>query len=243
MKNFIKGIFKKDKNREDAEESPAQKSAPASTTQKKKILCTETRHRQPEFPCSQDHCQNKICTNCLVKQESGDFICNMCMMSIEMLGDGGTGMDFNSSSDEEEFKSGGGMQKVASVTIDKRTSQVVGWDSIWAIINAEDEEREKMEQSQQKGLINFLKYNNEKEDDSKVPIQETPAVEGQETPKAIDPQDAVNPMGGIIDGNIHAFADFTAVQGEMPGDVILEHKTDPTKSIRVRVEEQDGGKV
>jgi len=25
--------------------------------------------------------------------------------------------------------------------------------------------------------------------------------------------------------------------------VILEHKTDPTKSIRVRVEEQEGGKV
>jgi len=155
MKNFIKGIFKKDKPSEEKEEaSPAQKSpstsassAASTTTQKKKIPCSETRHRQPEFPCSQDHCQNKICTNCMVKQESGDFICNMCMMSIEMLGDGGTGMDFNSSSDEEEFKSGGGMQKVASVTIDKRTSQVVGWDSIWAIINAEDEEREKMEQS------------------------------------------------------------------------------------------------
>jgi hypothetical protein len=47
------------------------------------------------------------------------------------------------SSDEEETKDfgGGGMAQVARVSFDANSSQVVGWDSIWAIIEGEECEK------------------------------------------------------------------------------------------------------
>ena len=45
------------------------------------------------------------------------------------------------SSDEEESKNfacNGGMQVVARVSFDPRSSKVVGWDQIWAIIDGEE---------------------------------------------------------------------------------------------------------
>ena len=54
----------------------------------------------------------------------------------------GDAMDFGGS-DEEELKDvdGKGMQQIAHVTFDHSSSQVVGWDSIWAIIDGEDQEK------------------------------------------------------------------------------------------------------
>ena len=45
--------------------------------------------------------------------------------------------------DEEELASfgGTGMDKQAHVGIDKKSGQIEGWDSIWAILKLEDEER------------------------------------------------------------------------------------------------------
>lgn len=47
------------------------------------------------------------------------------------------------SSDEEESKAfgGGGMAQVAKVSFDPNSSQVVGWESIWAIIDGEENEK------------------------------------------------------------------------------------------------------
>ena len=68
-----------------------------------------------------------------------EILCQLCTISAQNL-DGG--MAF-ASSDEEESKefSGGGMQQIARVSFDPHSSQVVGWDSIWNIIEGEDEEK------------------------------------------------------------------------------------------------------
>ena len=49
--------------------------------------------------------------------------------------------------DEEELASfgGTGMDKQAHVGIDKKSGQIEGWDSIWAILKLEDEERKQIE--------------------------------------------------------------------------------------------------
>ena len=42
--------------------------------------------------------------------------------------------------DEElaDFSSGGQMKQVAKVTFDRNSRKVIGWDSIWSILEAED---------------------------------------------------------------------------------------------------------
>ena len=52
-------------------------------------------------------------------------------------------MDFGdgSSSDGEGAFTGGAMQQVARVSFDPHSSQVVGWDSIWKIIDAEEKDK------------------------------------------------------------------------------------------------------
>ena len=51
-------------------------------------------------------------------------------------------MDFDSDGDEEEQKfDGGGMNLEARVSFDPNSSQVVGWESIWAIIDGEEQEK------------------------------------------------------------------------------------------------------
>ena len=64
------------------------------------------------------------------------------------------GMCFDSSEEEEakDFGSGGGVRQSSHVGFDKQTGQVEGWDSIWAIINGEDEERKIMEGKLAKGI-------------------------------------------------------------------------------------------
>ena len=52
-------------------------------------------------------------------------------------------MDF----DQEELDGfgGGGMSQQSHVGIDKNSGQIEGWDSIWAILQMEDEERKALE--------------------------------------------------------------------------------------------------
>ena len=58
------------------------------------------------------------------------------------------------SSEEEETKgfSGGGMQQVARVSFDPRSSQVVGWESIWAIIEGEETEKNDLKDKLNAGI-------------------------------------------------------------------------------------------
>ena len=69
---------------------------------------------------------------------NGEVLCQMCRLSAMCLAD--DAMDFDS---DEELKDieGKGMQQIAHVTFDHHSSQVVGWDSIWAIIDGEDQEK------------------------------------------------------------------------------------------------------
>ena len=58
------------------------------------------------------------------------------------------------SSDEEETKafSGGGMAQVARVSFDPNSSEVVGWESIWAIIDGEENEKTALKDKLNKGI-------------------------------------------------------------------------------------------
>lgn len=48
-------------------------------------------------------------------------------------------MDLEFDDDElADFSSGGQMKQVAKVTFDRNSSKVIGWDSIWSILEAED---------------------------------------------------------------------------------------------------------
>ena len=52
------------------------------------------------------------------------------------------GMDFDEDDDEEVKGFGGnGLEVVARVSFDPNSSQVIGWDSIWAIIDGEENEK------------------------------------------------------------------------------------------------------
>ena len=72
----------------------------------------------------------------------GEILCTLCSLSAKNMGEG---MAFGSS-DEEETKGfgGGGMKQVARVSFDPHSSQVVGWDSIWAIIDGEEQEKKNL---------------------------------------------------------------------------------------------------
>lgn len=63
-------------------------------------------------------------------------------------------MDFGGSSDEEETKgfSGSGMAQVARVSFDPHSSSVVGWDSIWRIIEAEDSHKDALKDKLNDGI-------------------------------------------------------------------------------------------
>ena len=65
------------------------------------------------------------------------------------------------SSDEEETKdfSGGGMAQVARVSFDPNSSQVVGWDSIWAIIEGEETEKQALKDKLGQGIIKYVDDN------------------------------------------------------------------------------------
>ena len=69
-------------------------------------------------------------------------MCSLCMLSAANLND----MAF----DEEELAAfgGTGMEQQSHVGIDKKSGQIEGWDSIWAILKLEDEERKMVEGTQ-----------------------------------------------------------------------------------------------
>ena len=67
-------------------------------------------------------------------------------------------MSFGSSDEEEEKNfSGAGLKQVARVSFDPNSQQVVGWETIWAKIEGEEEEKKSMEQKLQQGVNAYSK--------------------------------------------------------------------------------------
>ena len=147
MKKFFKKLVGKDTT------DPTQASAAASEASSNFRLqeesknaeqaqqavrpCTDGMHRQANFKCWNDHCQAILCFSCARQpNDQNQILCDLCHMSHANLG--GNASD---SSDDFAFDNGRGMEQTAHVTIDPRSSKVVGWDKIFAIIEAEDKER------------------------------------------------------------------------------------------------------
>ena len=66
-------------------------------------------------------------------------------------------MDFDSDGDEEEKKfTGGGMNLEARVSFDPTSSQVVGWESIWAIIDGEEQEKSLLQKKMEAGIGAYI---------------------------------------------------------------------------------------
>ena len=72
-------------------------------------------------------------------------------------------MDF----DEDEiaaFSSGGNMKQQASIKRDKETGEVGGWDSIWAILELEDKERDAIQVGIQTGVRDYNRVHHKSND-------------------------------------------------------------------------------
>ena len=120
-------------------------------------------------------------------------------------------MEFGSSSDEEtkDFK-GDGMVSVARVSFDPRSSQVVGWDSIWAIIDGEEQEKNILQKKLEDGIEVYI----DKRKTETLP-KNKPIVPGIEKPGP-DSQ---------IDGGISQYQDYEIII-EDDRNFILQHRSD-----------------
>ena len=142
----MKAFFKKLVGRDD--ESKQKKAAQAAAAaqqeeskQRPRPQCNPPNHVEAAFKCWNDHCQTEVCQSCAQPpNENREILCKLCTISAQNLAGGGD-MSFGSD-DDETFSPGSNLQKVAHVTFDQRTSQVVGWESIWAIIEGEEAEKD-----------------------------------------------------------------------------------------------------
>lgn len=151
MKKFFKKLVGKE-----TEENAASNIA---SQPREKVPCSGENHREPPFQCWNDHCHNKICQNCAQPpNENSEILCKLCTVSA--LNMAGGEMAFGSS-DEEETKafSGGGMAQVARVSFDPESSQVVGWESIWAIIDGEETEKTALKEKLNQGIGAYVEQN------------------------------------------------------------------------------------
>ena len=97
----------------------------------------------------------KICKNCAMNvNDSGEILCKLCALAA-MNADGGLAFD---SSEEEECKGfdGGSVRQSGKVTFEKESGQVVGWDSIWAIIEGEENEKKALEEKLGAGVQSYV---------------------------------------------------------------------------------------
>ena len=136
MKGLFRKIFKKDKgeNANSAAQSEETKTAEVPPFPQQTRICQNDQHLDMPFKCLNDHCQNQICTKCATPNKNNDILCQLCTLS-EMNFGGDSG-----SSGDEAF-TGGSMTLEARVSFDPKNKSVVGWDSIWAIIDAEEKDK------------------------------------------------------------------------------------------------------
>jgi len=120
------------------------------------------------------------------------------------------------------------------VTIDPRSSKVVGWDKIFAIIEAEDKERKDLEEEKKRrkdlenklniDVLNYLDGKLKKPGD----IDDRKDQPIDVTDKEGDPNDT------ILSAGIAQFRDYM-VKIEDNRNFILQHRTDETKQIIVQL--------
>ena len=167
MKKFFKKLVGKDKNgqpaaMEEQKQAAAEQAMPAAPVDNRPP-CHGDYHREPALKCFNDVCMNKICTACASKPNANnEILCQMCTLSAQML-DGG--MDFDDSEEELKDVEGKGMDRIAHVSFDQHSSQVVGWDSIWAIIDGEDQMKAQLQQKLEASVIDYQNKRNSRQTD------------------------------------------------------------------------------
>ena len=153
-----------------------------------------------------DHCIEKICRECAQPpNDQNEILCKLCTVAAMNL------MDFGNGSSDEESKAftGGDIRPQASVTFDRESREVKGWDSIWAIIDGEDEEKKEIERKLGEGINTFITNSG--------PLPATPGVPGGAMPPVVE--------AGIAD-----FADYEIIV-EDNRNFILRHTTEENKAI------------
>ena len=135
-------------------------------------------------------------------------------------------MDFDSDDEEVKGFGGGGLEVVARVSFDPHSSQVVGWDSIWAIIDGEENEKSALKDKLNAGIDAYV--------GAQRASASIPAGPG-------GPQPGSPPGGGgIVDGGIAQYRDFEIVV-EDDRNFVLKHKEDATQAIQVVMRENNEG--
>lgn len=131
---------------------------------------------------------------------------------MNMQGDGGLAFG---SSDEEETKdfTGGGMAQVARVSFDPNSSQVVGWDSIWAIIDGEENEKTALKEKLNQGIGAYVSRTSQS------------ISGGSSNSSTSNPYNMPDLNSGNIDGGIAKYKDYEIVI-EDERNFILKHKQD-----------------
>ena len=121
------GVFGKDK-----------KQAQAQMQQKKMPVkqCTETTHYGKIQQCAKKNCTAEVCPNCRQPSASdGKFYCMLCQMAID------SDLQFDQEKEDEmirKSKSTRPFEQTVSVKIDAKTGTIVGWDSLFRLIEAEE---------------------------------------------------------------------------------------------------------
>ena len=133
-------------------------------------------------------------------------------------------------SDEEETKdfTGGGMAQVARVSFDPNSSQVVGWDSIWAIIDGEENEKSALKEKLNVGIEAYVQRTSQPLDKTKLGAAGTSS-----TPIEF-------PIESNIDGGIAKYKNFEIII-EDDRNFILKHKEDLEPAIQITMREEAHG--
>lgn len=117
-------------------------------------ICDDTTHHGVQIPCQKENCRNVICTNCAIhKDEQGMLICNLCKYNMEFVE--GPKASEQSRPDSDEFGfTGSGVEHDTGVSFDRESGAIVGWDTIFSMINADEEANELS--ALQEGVTRFL---------------------------------------------------------------------------------------
>ena len=65
-------------------------------------------------------------------------------------------------SDDDTDITGGTIERTGRVTFDHNSSQVIGWDSIWAIIEGEEKDKDLLRDRLQNGVTDYVRERDSK---------------------------------------------------------------------------------
>lgn len=108
------------------------------------------------------------------------------------------------------------MEQTAHVTMDPRSSKVIGWDKIFAIIEAEDKEKREIEAKMEHIVTGYF----EGRMSGKTPT-DNESVVSLESPQDVD-----------VDGGLAQYKDYEVhIRDER--NFVLRHRTDESKIIEI----------